>query len=447
MKCNINMNSFELLKEKVSQGLLPQWLGTDPDIYELELDKIFGKTWQFLGHESELEEPGSFVTRWMVHDPVLLVKNKAGEINAFLNSCTHRGTQLCTEDFGNNKIFTCPYHGWSFNMDGDLVGIVAGNKVYGEEMDKSKWGLRPIPRVESYQGMIFGNLDRNGMSLEEYLGDLKWYLDIMLGRSDKGMEVRGVPQRWVSKGNWKMTVENFTSDAYHVQSAHRSTVEVRFDKVDPLYAGYYGHQVILEHGHGINLITTSTGKSRFPYQSMPESMWPMFEKNLNKEQAEILANTSIFAGGVFPNFSFFSPVQGSETGKPRNYLNLRVWRPISPEKVEIWCWFLIDKQAPEDYKEEAYQTYIRSFGPSGTLEQDDTEIWARVVAASKGKMARDKELNYNNVNNYLMGFGEVESSKNFKGPGTAYPTCYNDTMSRCMHEYWYKLMTKNDEEE
>jgi phenylpropionate dioxygenase-like ring-hydroxylating dioxygenase large terminal subunit len=109
IKKTLNEKAFQLLKEKMDQGLFPQWVLTDPDIYELEQEKIFGRTWQFLAHESELKEPGDYVTRWMVNDPVIVLKNRDGEIKAYLNSCAHRGVHLCTADRGNKKTFTCPY--------------------------------------------------------------------------------------------------------------------------------------------------------------------------------------------------------------------------------------------------------------------------------------------------------------------------------------------------
>jgi nitrite reductase/ring-hydroxylating ferredoxin subunit len=436
----------ELLKEiqeKLDQGLLPQWLQTDPDIYEMELNNIFSRTWQFLGHESELKQPGDYVTRWMVNDPVLLVKTNTGEIKAFLNSCTHRGTHLCTADFGNKKTFTCPFHGWSFNLDGKLIGIVAGNKVYGEAMDKEEWALRPIPRVETYQGLIFGNLDPNAMSLEEYLGDLIWYWDIFLKRSDGGMEVRGTPQRWIVNTNWKCTLENFGGDPYHVPTVHKSTVELGISPSDPLYSSY-GHQVVLKHGHCVNVNVASPGANLPPYQGMPEEMWSMFERNLSKGQLDVFYKTTVIVGSCFPNLSFHCPIHGSE-GHLHNYLTLRVWRPLGPEKIEIWSWFLIDKAAPEELKENAYKGYISSFGPSGTLEMDDTEIWTRVVQASKGTMARDKNLSYNNLYNYMMGMGKVEPDSSWPGPGTAYPTCYVDFAFRGIHEYWLELLAKDME--
>jgi phenylpropionate dioxygenase-like ring-hydroxylating dioxygenase large terminal subunit len=428
----------------MDEGLLPQWVISDPEIYQLEMKHIFARTWQFLAHESELPDAGSYVTRWMANDPVLLVRTNSGEIKAFLNSCTHRGVHLCTADFGKKKTFTCPYHGWSFNLEGELIGIVAGDKVYGQEMDKKQWGLRPIAQIGVYQGMIFGNLDPDAMPLEDYLGGMKWYLDIMLGRSDGGMEVRGVPHRWVVDTNWKVALENFAGDPYHVQTTHRSTVELGISPKDPLYAGY-GHQVVLEHGHGINVITAAaSGLKRPPYQGLPQDMWPMFERNLTKEQLEIFSKTTVFVGSCFPNLSLHSPVHGTE-GHLHNFLTLRVWRPLGPEKIEVWSWFLIDKAAPEEFKENSYKGYISSFGPSGTLEQDDTEIWVRVTQASKGIMARDKDLNYDNVLNYLMGLNRITPDESWPGPGVAYPTSYLDAVQRSIHEYWLELISRDAE--
>ncbi|GMA51157.1 hydrogenase [Alicyclobacillus contaminans] len=425
------------VKAKIQQGVLPQWVFADPDVYRAEVHQIFAKTWNFLGHESEIPRPGDYVTRWIVHDPVLLLRDEQGEIQAYLNSCTHRGTKLCTADFGQRKTFTCPYHGWTFNLNGDLVGVIAGNKVYGQEMDRSQWSLRKLPRVASYQGMIFGSLNPDAPSLMSFLGDLKWYLDIMLGRSDGGMEVRGVPQRWIIHTNWKVSSDNFGGDPYHTAMTHRSTVELGISPKDPMYASY-GHQVVLNHGHGINLITAKAGLNVPPYQGLPREMWPMFERNLTPAQRQVFEKTMIMVGTCFPNLSFVSPMHG--TGGPdeplTSFVNFRVWRPIGPAKIEITSWFMVDKQAPEAFKEASYLSYIGSFGPAGTLEQDDAEIWTRVVEASQGTMAQDKDVHYNNVLNYLMGLGRVEPDPTWPGPGIAYPTCYLDAISRAFYEHW-----------
>jgi phenylpropionate dioxygenase-like ring-hydroxylating dioxygenase large terminal subunit len=429
------------LKEKLKDGVLPQWVLADRDMYDLEIKQIFGKTWQFLAHESELKESGSYVTRWIANDPILLTKTKSGEIKAFLNSCTHRGTLLCTADSGKQKSFTCPFHGWTYNNEGELVGIAVGNKVYGEEMNKEDWNLRPVPKVDIYQGMIFGNLDLNAESLSDYLGNMKWYLDMMLGRSDGGMEVQGSPQRYVVEANWKVTAENFESDPYHVQFTHKSSKELGIAPNDPFFPGH-GHQVVLDNGHGINLVQLDdTGVSPIPYQGMPESMWPMFQKNLNKEQNDMVKDT-FFVGGVYPNLGFLQftfPLLDSDNGL-YNFLNFRVWRPLAPDKVEVWSWHLIDKDAPQEYKEKSYVSFLSTFGPSGLLEQDDAEIWSRVTQASNGIMAQDKDLSYNSFLNYLMGMDRVQPNEDFPGPGVAYPLCFLDTLSRSMHKRWIDLL-------
>lgn len=442
----VDREMWEQVKAKIGQGMLPQWAFTDASLFQLEVNQIFAKTWNFLGHESEIQHVGDYVTRWIVNDPVLLLRDQQGNLQAYLNSCTHRGTKLCVADFGNKNSFTCPYHGWTFNLAGDLIGILAGNKVYGEEMDKSHWSLRKISHLASYHGMIFGSLNKNPEPFEEFLGGMKWYFDIMLGRTDGGMEVRGVPHRWIIHTNWKIAADNFGGDPYHTAMTHRSTVELGISPQDPMYASY-GHQVVLDHGHGINMITAREGMKVPPYQGLPEEMWPMFQRRLSPEQLDVFGKTMIMVGNCFPNLSFVSPMHG--TGGPdeplTSFVNFRVWRPLGPETIEVISYFMVDKEAPERFKEASYLSYVGSFGPAGTLEQDDGEIWTRVVEASRGVLAQDKDLSYNNVLNYLMGLDRVQPVP-WPGPGTAYPTCYLDAISRDFYSHWLQMITHENDE-
>ncbi|WAH35694.1 aromatic ring-hydroxylating oxygenase subunit alpha [Alicyclobacillus dauci] len=441
----VDRQTLEEVKTKIQRGMLPQWAFTNHDIYERELEHIYAKTWNFIAHESEIANPGDYVTRWIVNDPILLLRDKDGQMKAYLNSCAHRGMQLCSADFGNKSTFTCPYHGWTFNQKGELIGIVAGNKVYGHEMDKSQWGLRKIPRLESYRGMIFASLNPDAESLEDFLGGMKWYFDIMLGRTTNGMEVRGVPHRWIINTNWKISSDNFGGDPYHTAMTHRSTVELGISPQDPLYASY-GHQVVLENGHGINLCTTKDGGTKYPYQGLPKELWGEFEQNLTPEQRAVLYKTVVFVGSCFPNLSFVSPMHG--TGGPdeplTSFVNFRTWRPLAPDKIEVCSWLLVDKDAPESFKEASYKSYIGSFGPAGTLEQDDGEIWTRVVDASKGYMIQHKDVHYDNVLNYIMGLDRVEPDESWPGPGVAYPTCYLDAISRAFYEQWVDMLLASE---
>src|SRR5215470_16319184 len=145
------------------RALVSRAVYSDPEIYRQEQERVFGRCWLVLGHESMLPRPGDYLTNFMGEDPVLLLRDQGGQVRAFLNTCRHRGNKVCLFDRGNAHNFTCSYHGWSYNTEGRLIGV---------------------PRVEAYRGLIFGNLDPHALSLEEYLGDLRWYLDLLFLADD-----------------------------------------------------------------------------------------------------------------------------------------------------------------------------------------------------------------------------------------------------------------------
>ena len=143
----------------VAGGVQSKRVFWDQDVYEQELERVFGRCWLFLTHESQIPQPGDFVTAYMGEDKVIVVRQRDGSIKAFLNSCTHRGNQVCHADSGNAKAFTCSYHGWSFGMAGELVALPLEQSAYYNRLDKSQWGLREVAKVDSYRGFVFGCFD------------------------------------------------------------------------------------------------------------------------------------------------------------------------------------------------------------------------------------------------------------------------------------------------
>src|SRR5688500_9590230 len=163
------MNANELVN--VEKGRINRRLFIDRELYELELEKIFARTWCYLAHESQIPNPGDFVSAYIGEDPVLVVRDSRRNIGAFLNTCRHRGMRVCRADQGNAAAFTCTYHGWTYGNDGKLVGVPGYKEYYYEELDMEQWGLVPVAQVESYAGLIFGTFDPNAPPLREYLGD------------------------------------------------------------------------------------------------------------------------------------------------------------------------------------------------------------------------------------------------------------------------------------
>jgi len=163
-------------------GLVNRRIFADREIYELEREHLFARCWLYLGHESEVPHPGDFVTTYMGEEPVILCRDLTGRLRAFLNLCRHRGNRVCRADRGNTKLFTCSYHGWTYSTDGKLA-IVPMTEAF-RNLDRDQWGLIPVAQLDSYKGLIFATFDRESPSLVEYLGDMAWYLDILLDRRE-----------------------------------------------------------------------------------------------------------------------------------------------------------------------------------------------------------------------------------------------------------------------
>src|SRR5262245_35864486 len=197
----------------------------DESVVHEELRGLFARSWLMLAHQSEISVPGDYVTRRMGADPVVVARDENGEVNVLLNSCTHRGTQLCKAASGNTATFVCGYHGWLFSNNGALRGVPGRRTLYGPDFDMSKHNLRKA-QVGIAHGLIVATWDESAPSLQEYLGDFDWYLGALYDFFPGGMEVYGGVHRVVVRGNWKIHAENFAGDGYHLRIAHRTMFEL-----------------------------------------------------------------------------------------------------------------------------------------------------------------------------------------------------------------------------
>jgi phenylpropionate dioxygenase-like ring-hydroxylating dioxygenase large terminal subunit len=197
---------------------------TDPQLFELEMTRIFGRAWLYLAHDSELKAPGDYVVRHMGTQSVILTRDKDGTVKAIHNRCSHRGATLCAFRKGSAPHgHQCPYHGWMFDPDGSLR-FIPWHQGYEGQLERGEMGIAQV-RLESYRGFIFGNLaGAAAPPLRGFLGHMRTTIDDLVDRSPTG-EVECGPYvlRHYYRANWKMTFENL-NDTIHPGFAHAASV-------------------------------------------------------------------------------------------------------------------------------------------------------------------------------------------------------------------------------
>jgi hypothetical protein len=322
--------------------------------------------------------------------------------------------KVCRYDEGNATLLTCPYHAWSYALDGSLVGVPMYSTLYEGILDRSKWGLIEVPKLANYKGAIFASWDPGAPAFEEYLGEAGEQLDLVLDCRDGrpgGSEVLGGIQKWVVPANWKFGTENFLGDTYHNVS-HRSVDLVgigpsaRSGKKGRRSDEQPGSQHIwysVPQGHGgHSMLQPAENEYISAYYDHPEvdeyfrRCYEERKKRLGAQQSRWIG----LVGSIFPNMSFHGR-------QPRAIF---VWHPHGPTTMEVWRFYLVDADAPVEVKDALRRYYMRYSGPAGMTEQDDMENWNYATAASSGTIARRYPYNYQ------QSIGAAERVPEFNGP-------------------------------
>lgn len=382
----------------------------DPQVYETELDNLFAKAWMVVGHESEIPDAGDYVSRYIGEDPVIVLRASDGAINVMLNVCAHKAAQVCRADRGNATTFKCPYHGWLFGEDGRLLAMVAEREMYGDDFDKSSYGLTKA-RVDTYAGIVFATFDPKAPTLPEFLGDYKYYLDLLFDRSANGMEVAGPPQRWVIPANWKTAAEQFSSDGYHALTLHRSMVDIGlFGGAEPDFRtqGLFGLDISMPEGHAARCLDNGTAgiydssnadfverryRGLVPAGMTPEQVSEL-EERFDDEQLHVLGKYTPIVGQLFPNLGWLHFFFPTLDGQSSSVSTIRLWNPIGIDKMEVWNWVLVEKDAPEELKDRVRHSTVLTFSSSGIFEADDAEVWPSMHRVTRGAMGKRQSLNY-----------------------------------------------------
>ena len=377
---------FDVAKAQIDRSIY-----VDEEIYQQELERVFGRAWLLIGHDSLVPNPNDFFLTYMGEDPVILTRDAKGKVHAFLNMCRHRGNRVARADDGNAKNFMCTYHGWTYSNDGKLVSVPGLQEAYYGELDVDKLGLVSVAQIDTYAGFVFATWDPQAPSLEDYLGDARWYLQAWFERREGGVELIG-PDKWIGPFNWKLSGDNFSTGAAHVAISHRSAMLAQAkvsgrpmsSQASTVTVSPGSYSVSAADAHGFHMRSAPSWEELEPAirgQTFNTTIGE-YLVSIREEMEERLGtfrsrNLWPTVGTIFPNFSI---LWTSNTA--------RIWMPRGPYQTEVWSFGVLDREAPQDVKDATRVDFLRRFGPSGIFEQDDMDNWGQSTRISSSVRAR-----------------------------------------------------------
>ena len=355
---------------------------TDPEIFRLEMERLWARAWIYVGHTSQAPNPGDYVTCDIGTEPVLMVRQQDGGVRVLRNRCAHKGAKLVSDWSGNaGRFLRCPYHNWSYRTDGSIAAIPLRQGYEGTRFAQCEAarGLRAVP-TETYRGFVFARLAEDGPGLREYFGESLSSIDYMVDRSPGGeMEVSGGVLRYMHNCNWKMFVENL-NDTMHPMAAHESSAgtakalwaDKPADTPKPMaieqlvpFAGSYeffdkmGVRVF-DNGHSYSGVHFSIHSS---YAAVPEYEAAMKAAH-GEEKAKDILGTVRHNTVYYPSLTIKGAIQ-----------TIRVVRPVAADRTLIESWSFRLKGAPDIFfkRNVTYTRLINS--PMSVVGHDDLQCY------------------------------------------------------------------------
>ncbi len=344
---------------------------TDPDILALEHERVFERTWIYAGHTSEVPQPGDFRSRKVAGRPIILVRGTDGVVRVLLNTCTHRGAQVCREACGNAKSFQCFYHAWTFNNEDALIGV-PGDEAYSEAFDRDALGLASPARVDIYRDFVFISFNPNVEDLVDYLAGAREYLDLICDQSQVGMEVVDGTQAYSMRANWKLLVEN-SFDGYHARTTHLRYFDYLISTgVDPARVSGRrgGRGRALGNGHGVIESEPLWGRPIARWspafgeakRTELEAVQQQYEDRFGAEWAHRITQTSRNLL-IFPNL-IVNDIMA---------ITIRTFFPVSPDYMEVNAWALAPSDENAEDRVLRLDNFLTFLGPGGYATPDDVE--------------------------------------------------------------------------
>ena len=375
------MYDADALRQLVRPDRVHRSVYRDPEIFELEMQRIFGQAWLYVGHESQVANVGDFFTTTLGTQPVVMSRDENGDIHVIYNRCGHRGAVVCNEASGNADGFRCCYHGWAYKLSGDLA-FVPLRRGYPAEFDlKAKdLGMVGLPRVAVYRGFIFASHSADGPDLVTFLGPIKDSIDgIVEAAPDAEIDLNGGVHRYEFAGNWKYQVENII-DMYHPPYSHESTMG--HDNKQFARSGIEGGAEFVDK-KGVPIAQwDDTGVRAFPNGHgfcgpLPgakkgegkifEEYRGALEKRLGSDGAAKVLDVDRHNSMIYPNLVIQTASQ-----------HVRVVEPVSVDRTIIRIYPVRLKGAPDAMYHDVIRYLNYTHSPAALIQTDDLEGFRRI---------------------------------------------------------------------
>ena len=357
---------------------------TDPALYQLEMERIYGRAWIYVGHDSQVPNPGDFHATRIGDQDVVMVRASDRKVYVLYNRCPHKGAQVVPEGCGNTgKFFRCPYHAWTFKLDGSHLAapLRAGFEGTCYDPKHPDFSMRKLARVESYRGFVFASQAVEGPSLTDFLGGVISSIDNLCDRSPVGeVEVAGGVFRVWQNSNWKVFYENL-HDTMHAQVTHESSVVAARDQVEAM--GEMPLELHIMDGNG-EPYEFWEKLDLCAYENGHGYMEGIFNPGAAERDPVMRAHAEVLEAAYGPERTreilgmnrHNTIIYGS--GSPHTvFQQFRVIRPVAVDRTMIEIQTFRLKGAPEAVFRRSlmYANVINS--PSSNVMADDVELYAR----------------------------------------------------------------------
>lgn len=397
----------------------------DPRVFDAEMRRIFQRVWVYVGHDSEISEPGDYKATAIGLEPVILTRGADGVPRVLINRCGHRGASLCQPFKGWASSFRCNYHGWTFGTDGSLTGVPFPDGY--DNLDRHEMDATTVPTVDSYRGFIFASFNPDVPPLVDYLRDVLPYIDRFVEHA-AGYRLQVAPDanEALYHANWKMQLEN-NIDGYHLNFTHQSLFGVLQQRMgkQPRYLSSRSEEIAtaeaFSHGHAVmDLRAVATDILRDRLDILPGA--PPRDADLDEyfgvPEAErlYLASTGPSMNiSIFPNLNLGS-------------INICEVHPLAVDRTRVVLRPLLLDGAPAAINRIRLRYHEIGSGPAGFVQPDDLEMFERIGAGLRAQRVEWLHLNRGKARE------QVVDATHRVGHIT------DETPQRGQYRYWRELM-------